>query len=323
MGKMIKRAKVTVIICMFNAENTIQRCAQCLFQQTLKNIEYIFINDCSTDDTIGKLRTVVNQYPDRKGQIKVIHLAHNSGQAVARKKGIEEATGEYIIHCDSDDWIDLNMYQSLYENAIILGSDISWCDYSEVTERGSVKHKQVVDNENLAFVRNELLGRVHGALWNKLVKREIVQNSEIKYPQTSFGEDLFLTVQYALLAKRITFVDGCMYYYYRHEGSTTIQLTSIEEQIKNSHKSEVNYRALEQFLKDKGLYPNLHHEIDYGKYARKIGLLELVKSEKNHHIWLDKYPEINYRILLNPYLKLKHRIIVLMLLTRTYALIVK
>lgn len=315
--------KVSVIVPVYQVEQYIEKCVNSLFSQTLDDIEYIFVNDCTQDHSMQIIDTTLRKYPFRKNSIKIIQMPKNSGQAVARKVGIRHATGDYVIHCDSDDWIDLNMYRLLYENAILTGSDISWCNYIEVSEKGFLERKQVVDNDNLAFVRNELLGRVHGSLCNKLVKKEIVQNPDIRYPQTSFGEDLFLTVQYALLAKRITFVDGCMYYYYKHDDSTTIQSTSIDKQIKNSQKSEVNYRALEQFLKDKGLYPKLHREIDYGKYARKLGLLELVKSEKNHHIWLDKYPEINYRILLNPYLKLKHRIIVLMLLTRTYALIVK
>lgn len=315
--------KVSVIVPVYQVEQYIEKCVNSLFSQTLDDIEYIFVNDCTQDHSMQIIDTTLRKYPFRKNSIKIIQMPKNSGQAVARKVGIRHATGDYVIHCDSDDWIDLNMYRLLYENAILTGSDISWCNYTEVSEKGSLERKQVVDNDNLAFVRNELLGRVHGSLCNKLVKKEIVQNPDIRYPQTSFGEDLFLTVQYALLAKRITFVDGCMYYYYKHDDSTTIQSTSIDKQIRNSQKSEVNYRAFEQLLKDKKLYPKLHHEIDYGKYTRKIGLLELVKSEKNHHIWLDKYPEINYRILLNPYLKLKHRIIVLMLLTRTYALIVK
>lgn len=315
--------KVSVIVPVYQVEQYIEKCVNSLFSQTLDDIEYIFVNDCTQDHSMQIIDTTLRKYPFRKNSIKIIQMPKNSGQAIARKVGIRHATGDYVIHCDSDDWVDLNMYRLLYENAILTGSDISWCNYTEVSEKGSLERKQVVDNDNLAFVRNELRGRVHGSLCNKLVKKEIVQNPDIRYPQTSFGEDLFLTVQYALLAKRITFVDGCMYYYYKHDDSTTIQSTSIDKQIRNSQKSEVNYRALEQLLKDKGLYPKLHHEIDYGKYARKLGLLELVKSEKNHHIWLDKYPEINYRILLNPYLKLKHRIIVLMLLTRTFLLFSK
>ena len=104
------RPKVSVIIAIYGAERYIERCAVSLFEQSLEDIEYIFINDCTQDRSIEVLESVIERYSHRKDQIKVVNMPINSGQAAVRRRGIELATGQFIIHCDSDDWVDSSMY---------------------------------------------------------------------------------------------------------------------------------------------------------------------------------------------------------------------
>ena len=95
--------KVTVIIPVYGVEKYISRCARSLFEQTLDDIEYIFVDDCTKDNSIGVLQEVLEQYPQRREQTRIVKLLVNSGQAAARKYGMQLATGDYIIHCDGDD----------------------------------------------------------------------------------------------------------------------------------------------------------------------------------------------------------------------------
>ena len=95
--------KVSVVIPVYGVEKYIERCARTLFEQTIDDIEYIFVNDCTKDRSIEILEQVIKDYPQRKGQIRIENMLTNSGQAAVRRCGIELATGEYIIHCDSDD----------------------------------------------------------------------------------------------------------------------------------------------------------------------------------------------------------------------------
>ena len=98
--------KVSVVIPVYGVEKYIERCARSLFEQTLDDIEYIFVNDCTKDRSIDILNEVINDYPARKQQIRIVHHKENKGLPFARQSGWQVATGEYVANCDSDDWVD-------------------------------------------------------------------------------------------------------------------------------------------------------------------------------------------------------------------------
>ena len=106
--------KVSVIVPIFGVEKYIERCARSLFEQTLNDMEIIFVDDCTKDNSIRVLKTTIEDYPARINQIKILHHEVNKGLSHARETGVKAATGDYIAHCDSDDWVDINMYESLY-----------------------------------------------------------------------------------------------------------------------------------------------------------------------------------------------------------------
>ena len=117
--------KVSVCIPVYGVEKYIERCARSLFEQTMSDgIEFIFVNDCTPDKSIEILEKVLAEYPHRKKQTQIINHEKNSGLVAARKTGLAHATGEYIIHCDSDDWVDVDFYQVMYETAINNNADV-------------------------------------------------------------------------------------------------------------------------------------------------------------------------------------------------------
>ena len=97
--------KVSVIVPVYGVEKYIERCARSLFEQTLDDMEFIFVDDCTKDESIEVLKRVIDLYPVRKDQVKIIHHAVNKGLSRARETGVNAATGDYIGHCDSDDWV--------------------------------------------------------------------------------------------------------------------------------------------------------------------------------------------------------------------------
>ena len=121
--------KVSVIIPVYGVEKYIERCAKSLFEQTLHDIEYLFIDDCSPDNSIKILESLLDSYPSRKANTRILKMSTNSGQAAVRMRGMKEATGEYLIHCDSDDWVDHQMYEKMYNYAKSNDYDMVWCDY--------------------------------------------------------------------------------------------------------------------------------------------------------------------------------------------------
>ena len=120
--------KLSVIIPIYNTAPFIERCVESLMLQTINQIEYIFINDASTDNSLFVLQNILNKYPNRHS--KIINLEHNSGISNARSIGLENYTGEYITHCDSDDWIEPEMYKTLCQLATKNDADIVTCNFT-------------------------------------------------------------------------------------------------------------------------------------------------------------------------------------------------
>ena len=104
---------VSLLVPIFNVEPYIEKCLHSLFAQSFKSIEYVFVNDCTPDRSIEKLWTVLNQYPDRKLFVKVINHNTNQGLSAARKTALLHATGSYVWHIDSDDYIALDAVEKL------------------------------------------------------------------------------------------------------------------------------------------------------------------------------------------------------------------
>ena len=129
--------KVSVIIPIYNVKSFIGRCAATLMQQTLDEVEYIFVNDATPDESMDVLKSTLQQYPERLQQVKILTHEINKGLPEARNTGLKIATGKYIYHCDSDDFMEPNTLKQLYETAEREKADYVW-DYIEYqnTQKG-------------------------------------------------------------------------------------------------------------------------------------------------------------------------------------------
>ena len=114
------KIKVSVIVPVYNVEKYLRECLNFLVNQTLKEIEIICINDGSEDSSLE----ILNEYASKDSRFVIINQ-ENSGQSVARNKGLDIAKGEYIGFVDSDDWVDLNFFENLYSEAVKNNSDIA------------------------------------------------------------------------------------------------------------------------------------------------------------------------------------------------------
>ena len=111
---MMSDVKVSVIVPVYKVEQYIEKCVRSLMEQTMKEgIEFIFINDCTPDDSMQILESVVGEYPDRADQVVIWNNSSNVGVSESRRKGIELAKGEYIGWCDSDDWCEKEMFEKM------------------------------------------------------------------------------------------------------------------------------------------------------------------------------------------------------------------
>ena len=128
--------KVSVLVPVYGVEKYIERCAVSLFEQTYENLEYIFVDDCSPDNSIEILENVLERYPHRKEQTTIIQLEENGGLGNARKVSFKKATGEYVTFVDSDDFVSERMIELLVSKAQETGADITDGAYSYYTDGG-------------------------------------------------------------------------------------------------------------------------------------------------------------------------------------------
>ncbi len=209
--------KVSVIIPVYQVENYIEKCARSLFAQTLDDIEYIFIDDCGGDSSINILSSILDEYPNRKNQVKLIRYTENKGVSQSRQDGLDAATGEYIIHCDPDDWTELNMYEALYNEATETNADIVFCDFYCYSNGKASTYTQTAISltgisiiESVCGANNRTL---HGSLWNKLIRASLYRN--VKFPPNiNYCEDVFVLLQILQTqGLKIRYLNATLYYY--------------------------------------------------------------------------------------------------------------
>lgn len=239
--------KVSVIVPVYVVEKYIERCARSLFEQTLDDIEYLFIDDCTPDRSIDILRSVLEEYPNRRSQVIIHRMEQNSGQAAVRKWGILNATGDYVIHCDSDDWVEEEMLEKLYHRAKINNIDILFCDYYD--ERGGiVKYvENQISLDAIETVNLFISGKTKASLCMSLVKKSLYGNNSFSFPQFDMTEDMTSLVQLTYLAVNIGHIKEAFYHYCYTPSSITTDI-SESKCLKRYFDQKGNFELLWKFF---------------------------------------------------------------------------
>lgn len=210
--------KVSVTVPVYNTSRHLQKCLDSLAAQTLKDLEVILVDDGSTDNS-GE---ICDQYAARYPNFKVIHKP-NGGLATARQAGLEAATGEYIIVCDSDDWVEPDMYERLYEAAKQSDADIAMCGFfAEYPDGKSVPIQIWFKSMDWKEHMVELFGKNYKNSWIRLVKRSLFTSNNISYePGINMGEDWLILYKLMLTKPKLTQIDAKLYHYRKEFGGSS------------------------------------------------------------------------------------------------------
>lgn len=205
---------VSVIIPIYKAEEYLPKFLHSLFGQSLSNVEYIFIDDCSPDRSIEVINNILDSYINRRSQVQIIHHKSNRGVSASRQDGLERVKGEYVIHCDPDDWIDNNFLEELYLTAKKENSDVVFCDFSYEKYGYSRRVCQKPTEYNSSRVLCELFVRLHGSTCNKLIKTSKIRQLKLAFdPNFNFCEDLLFNTKLFLHTLAISYTDKTQYHY--------------------------------------------------------------------------------------------------------------
>lgn len=282
--------QVSVIIPIYGVEKYIERCARSLFSQEIKDIEFIFVNDCTKDSSVEILNKVLKEYPNRIKQVQIINLLKNSGLPIARKTGLNFATGDYIVHCDSDDWVDTNAYQMMLEEAITGNYDIVFCNNYKSDGKRHLPNIHTIKNVTKENVFMKIVQNNLWSAWRIMVKKEVYDN-DIIYPTQNNGEDIALVSQLIYYAKSFSYISAPLYYYYFNENSIT--KAKGEDKILERIKQQcANTMLVDDFLikrKSKRMYYN---EILILKLYCKANYSRYVVDDKSYLIWSNIFPDL-------------------------------
>lgn len=253
----MKFPKVSIILPIYNVEKYLERCMDSLLNQTLKDIEIIMVDDGSPD-TCPKM---CDEYALRDSRIKVVHKM-NAGLGYARNSGLEVATGEYVAFVDSDDFVDIRIYETLYHIASEKKSDVVFCGFikefaqgafmsvsecSEYTEYTGNEIKQLIPDFIASPPYEQSEYRHDMSVWHSIYRRDIIQDSNIKFisERDYASEDIPFQLDFLSHCKRVGFIPDLLYTYCYNNGSLTKKVS-----IEKFEKIKALYHLLKEKSKD-------------------------------------------------------------------------
>ena len=228
---MEKVPKVTVIVPVYNVEKYIKRCAKSLFEQTIDSLEILFIDDCGLDNSVEIIKETLKSYKNRNSLTRIINLPSNGGVASVRRQGIIEATGQYVIHCDGDDWVDLDLYERMYNKAIKENADVVICGLIDERINGNVVRDCYLSvNNGKEILKNWYKNTYHMSTCNKLVRRSIyVDNDILPWIGLNMWEDIGLFTRVFYYASRIVYLENAYYHYNRTNENAMTSVYGIKQ----------------------------------------------------------------------------------------------
>lgn len=239
MNPLVNQFEISVIIPIYNAATYIERCAHSLFEQSLTSIEYIFVDDYSTDGSIDVLKKTINSFPEIKQNIKIIHHEKNRGSAAARNTGLEKASGKYIAWTDADDYIDKDMFQVLHEIAEKENSDLVWCNFYLHYKNHQIEDHQLFQEDPKIISQGLIQGKIQGMLWNKLIKHKILIQNNIKFVEGyNMAEDRTFLFKVLYHCQKTKHIQQPLYYYVQSSVGSITRDPSMERVYEEIHNAQ-------------------------------------------------------------------------------------
>lgn len=213
--------KLSIIVPVYNIIQYLPKCLDSILSQTLRDIEIICVDDCSTDSSFS----ILEEYKSKDDRIKLLKLAKNYGQGYARNRGIEIAQGEYIGFVDGDDYIDPNYFEALYNSAVKNNADISVASI--------LKHKKNYKKYNVIYKKEGIAENIQDKIklcgdkkkfffyaWNKIYKTDLIKNNGIEFAQGQIYEDVIFAIEALYYSNRVVSVPNIKYHYIERKNSS-------------------------------------------------------------------------------------------------------
>lgn len=283
--------KVSVIIPFYKVEPFVERCTRSLMEQTLGEVEFIFVDDASPDGSRAIIERVVKEY-DR--DVRILTHPQNQGLPAARNTGLAEARGEFIYHCDSDDYLEPTMLEEMYGAAAHEGADFVYCDfYLDFGTSRRVMTNPSFTNPEQMVKEGFLAGTMKYNVWNKLVKRSVYTESGLLFPAGhAMGEDMTM-IPLATHATRTAHIAKPLYHYLKLNGN------AYSNTFSQRHLENIKFNADRTFSElEKWDVPDKERYLGFFKLSLKLPFL-FSRDRAQLRLWKQWYPEANQFITQN------------------------
>lgn len=277
--------KVSVIVPFFKVEAFVERCTRSLMEQSLQEMEFIFVDDASPDESRSIIERVVAEYTR---DVRILTHTQNQGLPAARNTGLAEAKGDFIYHCDSDDYLEPTMLEDMYRMAVEQKADFVYCDfYLDFGTSRRVMTNPTYSEPEQMIKEGFLAGLMKYNVWNKLVKRSIYAESGLEFPAGhAMGEDMTM-IALATHATKTAHVAKPLYHYLKLNGnaySNTFSRQHLDDITFNAHRTlkyldSWNVADKERFL-------------EFFKLNIKLPFL-FSNDRSQYQLWKQWYPEAN------------------------------
>lgn len=261
----MKEKKISVIVPCYNVSKFIHRCVKSLVDQTIgiDELECIFVDDASTDDTLEKLFSWENKFPE---SILVVPCQENHKQGAARNAGLSYATGEYIAFLDSDDYVDVRMYEAMYQKAVELKCDVVGSFFARETRDGRQLYRDEtqLETEKLVMVdtrakRRELMvNGLPSGVNTRLYRRNLIADHQLLFPEDIQYEDNYWGAILLGFVSSYYIMDTCFYHYVVNESSTVME-KNAEHHL---DRLVIEVMKVEKYKED-GTFQEYHDEIEF------------------------------------------------------------
>jgi len=246
--------KISVIVPVYNTEKYLGKCLDSLVNQTLENIEIIIVNDGSLDNS----QRIIDKYDGKYSFIKSFRK-ENGGLSDARNFGIKRATGEYIGFVDSDDWVELDMFEKMYNKAIKSDFDIVSCNLTyrfKKENRDFVRNGGITKDILLHKDKKKFMITMYPTVWNKIYKKKLFRG-ENKFKKGIWFEDFEFLYRILPEVKSIGYVDYAFYNYLQRPGAIT---DTINDKLYDYIE---NWNAIIFYYKKNNMFEYYYDELEY------------------------------------------------------------
>lgn len=277
--------QVTILMPVYKVEQYLEKTLDSIFTQTYPYLNYVFVNDCSPDNSLQVLIDAIKKYGIKEGQYVIINHEQNEGIAVSRTDCITHATGDYVYFVDSDDWIEKDTVEQMVLSTNNGTIDIVGCDFMKdyLSGETTYHHENYSEScrENLFRCLNYDIATV---LWKLLIRRSLFDNFSIT-PHVDIVEDYIISVKLYFYAKSFSAIPKAFYHYVQYnQARVSLQtLWSVNMHIKGVEE-------VEEFCREKGLYNDyMEHELLLRKFNIKSNFL--TKQLLDYHRYKQTFPE--------------------------------